>query len=94
MHLRKLSCPTGDAPPDLAEALMAGKKLPSALIAEEDSGSLLRSLRELIHSARQRALQAVDAHQVQTCWDIGGTSSSSSREEQGELSTVGVWSQG
>jgi hypothetical protein len=32
---------------------------------------LLHSLRELIERARQRALQAVDVVQVQTCWEIG-----------------------
>jgi hypothetical protein len=32
---------------------------------------LLRNLRELIQSARQKALRAVDAVQVQTCWEIG-----------------------
>jgi predicted nuclease of restriction endonuclease-like (RecB) superfamily len=32
---------------------------------------LLHSLRELIEQARQRALQAVDVVQVQTCWEIG-----------------------
>jgi predicted nuclease of restriction endonuclease-like (RecB) superfamily len=32
---------------------------------------LLRSLRELIQAARQKALRAVDAVQVQTCWEIG-----------------------
>jgi predicted nuclease of restriction endonuclease-like (RecB) superfamily len=32
---------------------------------------LLDSLRELIQSARQKALRAIDAVQVQTCWEIG-----------------------
>jgi hypothetical protein len=32
---------------------------------------LLHSPRELIEQARQRALQAVDVVQVQTCWEIG-----------------------
>lgn len=32
---------------------------------------LLSSLGELIRQARQRALRAVDAIQVQTCWEIG-----------------------
>ena len=38
-----------------------------------DAGTenLLDSLRELIQSARQKALRAVDAVQVQTCWEIG-----------------------
>ena len=33
--------------------------------------SLLDSLRELIHAARQKVLRAVNAIQVQTCWEIG-----------------------
>jgi hypothetical protein len=32
---------------------------------------LFHSLRELIQSARREALRAVDAVQVQTCWEIG-----------------------
>lgn len=32
---------------------------------------LLHSLRELIQGARQKVLRAVDAVQVQTCWEIG-----------------------
>jgi len=32
---------------------------------------LLHRLRELIEGARQKALRAVDAVQVQTCWEIG-----------------------
>ena len=32
---------------------------------------LLSSLRELIQGARHKALRAVDAVQVQTCWEIG-----------------------
>jgi hypothetical protein len=32
---------------------------------------LIESLRSLIQAARQRALRAVDAVQVQTCWEIG-----------------------
>src|ERR1019366_8051512 len=31
----------------------------------------LRSLRDLIQNTRQRALRAVDAVQIQTCWEIG-----------------------
>ncbi len=41
----------------------------------KDSGQgtegLLHSLRELIQGARQKALRAVDAVQVYTCWEIG-----------------------
>src|SRR5580698_2600533 len=33
--------------------------------------ALLHSLRELIQDARQKVLRAVDAVQVQTCWEIG-----------------------
>ncbi len=33
--------------------------------------TLLAALRELIAQGRQRALRAVDAVQVQTCWEIG-----------------------
>ena len=33
--------------------------------------TLLLALRELIAQGRQRALQAVDMVQVQTCWEVG-----------------------
>lgn len=36
-----------------------------------DIGSLLASLREVIQTARQQALRAVDMVQVRTCWTIG-----------------------
>jgi len=36
-----------------------------------DLRPLLRSLRELIQSARKQVLRSVDAIQVQTCWEIG-----------------------
>ena len=39
--------------------------------ADEGASQLLHSLRDLIQNARQRALRAVDAVQVQTCWEIG-----------------------
>jgi predicted nuclease of restriction endonuclease-like (RecB) superfamily len=39
--------------------------------AEQGTATLLYSLRDLIQSARQKALRAVDAVQVQTCWEIG-----------------------
>ena len=35
------------------------------------SDDLLHNLRELIQNARQKVLRAVDAVQVQTCWEIG-----------------------
>jgi predicted nuclease of restriction endonuclease-like (RecB) superfamily len=37
----------------------------------QETEALLHSLRELIQDARQRVLRAVDAVQVQTCWEIG-----------------------
>jgi len=36
-----------------------------------ETEGLLQRLRELIQGARQKALRAVDAVQVQTCWEIG-----------------------
>ena len=47
------------------------KDLRKAAEADEGASQLLRSLRDLIQNARQRALRAVDAVQVQTCWEIG-----------------------
>jgi predicted nuclease of restriction endonuclease-like (RecB) superfamily len=47
------------------------KDLRRAVEAEEGASQLLHSLRDLIQNARQRALRAVDAVQVQTCWEIG-----------------------
>jgi predicted nuclease of restriction endonuclease-like (RecB) superfamily len=47
------------------------KDLRNAVEADEGASQLLRSLRDLIQNARQRALRAVDAVQVQTCWEIG-----------------------
>lgn len=37
----------------------------------QETEGLLHRLRELIRGARHRALRAVDAVQVQTCWEIG-----------------------
>ena len=37
----------------------------------QETEGLLYSLRALIQGARQKALRAVDAVQVQTCWEIG-----------------------
>jgi predicted nuclease of restriction endonuclease-like (RecB) superfamily len=37
----------------------------------QETEALLHSLRELIQDARQKVLRAVDAVQVQTCWEIG-----------------------
>lgn len=37
----------------------------------QETEGLLDSLRELILGARRKALRAVDAVQVQTCWEIG-----------------------
>ena len=39
--------------------------------SQQGTEGLLYSLRELIQGARQKALRAVDAVQVQTCWEIG-----------------------
>ena len=36
-----------------------------------ETDGLLHTLRELIQDARQKVLRAVDAVQVQTCWEIG-----------------------
>ena len=47
------------------------KDLRKTVEADKGASQLLHSLRELIQNARQRALRAVDAVQVQTCWEIG-----------------------
>jgi predicted nuclease of restriction endonuclease-like (RecB) superfamily len=47
------------------------KDLRKAVEVDEGASQLLHSLRGLIQNARQRALRAVDAVQVQTCWEIG-----------------------
>jgi predicted nuclease of restriction endonuclease-like (RecB) superfamily len=47
------------------------KDLRKAVEADERASQLLHNLRDLIQSARQRALRAVDAVQVQTSWEIG-----------------------
>jgi predicted nuclease of restriction endonuclease-like (RecB) superfamily len=47
------------------------KDLSQGFEADEGASRLLRSLRDLIQNARQRALRAVDVVQVQTCWEIG-----------------------
>jgi DUF1016 N-terminal domain len=47
------------------------KDLRKAVEVNEGASQLLHSLRGLIQNARQRALRAVDAVQVQTCWEIG-----------------------
>jgi predicted nuclease of restriction endonuclease-like (RecB) superfamily len=47
------------------------KKLRKAVETDEGASQLLHNLRDLIQNARQRALRAVDAIQVQTCWEIG-----------------------
>ena len=48
-----------------------GKGLRKLVEADEGALALLRTLRDLIQGARQRAIRAVDAVQVQTCWEIG-----------------------
>src|ERR1700733_13657908 len=50
---------------------MKKKDPPNAMVRDESTSLLLRNLRDLIQGARQRALRAVDAVQVQTCWEIG-----------------------
>jgi predicted nuclease of restriction endonuclease-like (RecB) superfamily len=47
------------------------KELRKAVAADEGASQLLHNIRDLIQNARQRALRAVDAVQVQTCWEIG-----------------------
>jgi len=47
------------------------KDLRKAVEADEGASQLLHSLRDLIQNARQRAIRAVDAVQVQTSWEIG-----------------------
>ena len=47
------------------------KDLRKAVGEDERTSQLLHSLRDLIQTARQRALRAVDVVQVQTCWEIG-----------------------
>jgi len=51
--------------------LQMKNELSKARLQDEGTADLLRSLRDLIQGARQRALRAVDAVQVQTCWEIG-----------------------
>lgn len=47
------------------------KDLRKAVGEDERTSQLLHSLRDLIQTARQRALRAVDVVQVQTYWEIG-----------------------
>ena len=39
--------------------------------SSQGTEALLHSLRELIQEVRQRVIRAVDAVQVQACWEIG-----------------------
>jgi hypothetical protein len=50
---------------------MNKKNPPNAMVRDESTSLLLKNLRDLTQSARQRALRAVDAVQVRTCWEIG-----------------------
>ncbi len=43
----------------------------AASAAPPDIGVLLGKLREIIHSARQQAVRAVDVVQIRTCWAVG-----------------------
>lgn len=45
--------------------------IPAAAAADEKLRSLLGTVRELIQRGREQSLRAVDAIQVQTCWEIG-----------------------
>jgi hypothetical protein len=47
------------------------EELRKAVEADEGASQLLHNLRDLIQNARQRALGAVDAVQVQICGEIG-----------------------
>ena len=47
------------------------KDLDRSIGSKQGTESLLHSLRELIHGAREKAIRAADAVQVQTCWEIG-----------------------
>jgi len=50
---------------------MKEKKIAAIPEKSNDMGSLLASLREIIQTARQQALRAVDVVQVRTCWSVG-----------------------
>ena len=50
---------------------MNKKNASNAMVRDESTSLLLKNLRDLIQSARQKALRAVDTVQVQTCWEIG-----------------------
>jgi hypothetical protein len=50
---------------------MNKKNPPNAMVRDESTSLLLKNLRDLTQSARQRASRAVDAVQVRTCWEIG-----------------------
>lgn len=43
----------------------------STPLPEREIGGLLANLREVIRTARQQALRAVDVVQVRTCWSVG-----------------------
>ena len=70
--LSVLYCPFSDGTPDtIGRDGAMTKDLRKAVEADEGASQLLHSLRDLIQNARQRALRAVDAVQVQTCWELG-----------------------
>ncbi|NOT56658.1 MAG: DUF1016 domain-containing protein [Deltaproteobacteria bacterium] len=50
---------------------LKGKKSANVPAQAHDIGGLLTSLREVIRTARQQALRAVDVVQVRTCWSVG-----------------------
>ena len=45
--------------------------LEKSTVNPQETEGLLHNLRELIRGARQKAIRAVDAVQVQTSWEIG-----------------------
>jgi predicted nuclease of restriction endonuclease-like (RecB) superfamily len=55
----------------LKKRIAANNQITSAPTRSHDIGGLLVSLREVIQTARQQALRAVDVVQVRTCWNIG-----------------------
>ena len=50
---------------------MKEKKIAAIPAQSHDMDGLLASLREIIQTARQQALRAVDVVQVRTCWSVG-----------------------
>jgi predicted nuclease of restriction endonuclease-like (RecB) superfamily len=55
----------------MKKRIEVNNQIPSAPTRPHDIGGLLASLREVIQTARQQALRAVDVVQVRTCWTVG-----------------------